>query len=99
VPTFGRDTIRHFHNNVSKLKKFAGHDFEDVLQCAIPCFEDLLPEPHNTIVLDLLWDFSTYHAYAKLRLQTDSTIFTFRLATRYIGQSLRRFYKVTCAAL
>ena len=32
VPTFGRDTIRQFANNISKLKKLAACDFEDILQ-------------------------------------------------------------------
>lgn len=32
VPTFGRFTIRRFHNNVSKMKKLAARDFEDILQ-------------------------------------------------------------------
>lgn len=32
VPTFGRDTIRRFHTNVSALTKLAARDFEDILQ-------------------------------------------------------------------
>jgi hypothetical protein len=32
VPTFGRDTIRKFAANSSKMKKMAAHDFEDLLQ-------------------------------------------------------------------
>ena len=32
VPTFGRDTIRQFANNISELKKLAARDFEDILQ-------------------------------------------------------------------
>lgn len=32
MPTFGRDTIRKFSNNVSSMKHFAARDFEDVLQ-------------------------------------------------------------------
>jgi hypothetical protein len=32
MPTFGRDTIRKFCNNVSGMKKLAGRDFEDLLQ-------------------------------------------------------------------
>jgi hypothetical protein len=32
VPTFGRDTIRHFSSNISELKKLAARDFEDILQ-------------------------------------------------------------------
>lgn len=32
VPTFGRATIRTFHNNVSSMKKLAARDYEDQLQ-------------------------------------------------------------------
>ena len=35
VPTFGRDTIRRFHKNVSGLKRLAARDFEDILQVSI----------------------------------------------------------------
>jgi hypothetical protein len=35
VPTFGRDTIRRFSNNVSEMKKLAARDFEDLLQVRI----------------------------------------------------------------
>lgn len=35
VPTFGRDTIRCFTNNVSEMKQLAARDYEDLLQvCA-----------------------------------------------------------------
>jgi hypothetical protein len=32
VPTFGRGTIRKFTSNASAMKRFAAHDFEDLLQ-------------------------------------------------------------------
>jgi hypothetical protein len=32
IPTYGRDTIRRFANNVSEMKKLAARDFEDMLQ-------------------------------------------------------------------
>jgi len=35
VPTFGQDTIRRFHKNVSELKRLAARDFEDVLQVSV----------------------------------------------------------------
>ena len=35
VPTFGRFTIRRFHNNVSEMKKLAARDFEDILQVRV----------------------------------------------------------------
>lgn len=67
-----------------------------VNQCAMPVFEHLLPDPHNKIVLDLLFDLATWHAYAKLRLHTTSTVETFREVTKSLGITLRHFRKVTC---
>ena len=32
VPTFGQDTIHHFRENCSELKKMTARDFEDLLQ-------------------------------------------------------------------
>ncbi len=32
VPTFGRNTIRRFSNNISGMKKLAAWNFEDILQ-------------------------------------------------------------------
>ena len=36
MPTFGRDTIRRFTNNVSEMKQLAARDFEDLLQVRGP---------------------------------------------------------------
>ncbi|KAL0059921.1 hypothetical protein AAF712_013268, partial [Marasmius tenuissimus] len=98
VPTFDNGTIRRFVNNVTLMKKFAFRDFEDVIQCAIPCFEGLLPEPHNKDLLDLLWDFNVLMAYASLGLHTDSTVATLDSTITELGKSLRRFANTTCAA-
>lgn len=35
VPTFGRDSIRRFTNNVSELKKLGARDYENLLQVSI----------------------------------------------------------------
>lgn len=32
IPTFGKDTIRKFSNNVSETKQLAARDYEDILQ-------------------------------------------------------------------
>ncbi|KAK1225782.1 hypothetical protein PQX77_011262 [Marasmius sp. AFHP31] len=94
VPTYGRNTIRRFHNNVSQMKKLAARDFEDILQCAMPCFEGLFDDPVvDNMVQDLLFDLATWHAYAKLRLHTDSTVVSFEDATSTLGKSLRKFAK------
>ena len=36
------------------------------LKCAIPVFEGLLPEVHDKIVMDLLFELATWHFLAKL---------------------------------
>lgn len=32
IPTFGRDSIRKFRNNVSEMKRLGARDFENLLQ-------------------------------------------------------------------
>ncbi|KAH7917181.1 hypothetical protein BV22DRAFT_1052620, partial [Leucogyrophana mollusca] len=98
VPTFGRDTIRKFASNTSEMKKMAARNFEDLLQCAIPVFDALLPEPHNSHVLTLLFTCAHWHALAKLRMHTDETLDLLDSVTAAIGQQLRHFEKHTCAA-
>ncbi|KAK0479044.1 hypothetical protein EDD18DRAFT_1312527 [Armillaria luteobubalina] len=73
VPTFGHLTIRKFSNDVSGQKKLAARDYEDLLQCSIPCFDGLFPEEDNHIVIDTLFDFAMWHALAKSRMHTDSS--------------------------
>jgi hypothetical protein len=67
-------------------------------QCAIAVFEGLLPEPHNRIVMDLLFELATWHALAKLRLHTETTLRFLDNSTTRLGQYLRRFQSETCAA-
>ncbi|KAH7904570.1 hypothetical protein BJ138DRAFT_1018968 [Hygrophoropsis aurantiaca] len=98
VPTFGADTIRRFSRNSSEMKKMAARDFEDLLQCAIPVFAGLLPEPHNAHILQLLFSLAHWHALAKLRLHTDETLEFLDHATASLGQSLRFFSQNTCPA-
>ena len=64
----------------------------------MPVFESLLPEPHNTLVLDLLFVLCTWHACAKLRLHTTTTVNYLKEATHALGFLLRKFAKKTCSA-
>ncbi|KAJ8691002.1 hypothetical protein PTI98_010618 [Pleurotus ostreatus] len=82
VPTFGRGVPRE--------------GFEDLLQCSIPAFEGLLPAPHDKVVIDLLFTLSTWHALAKLRLHTDSTLQLLQDATIDMGNLLRKFSDTVC---
>ncbi|KAF9555172.1 hypothetical protein CPC08DRAFT_643236, partial [Agrocybe pediades] len=98
VSTFGRSTIRRFSNNASGMKKLAARDFEDLLQCAIPVFEGLLPTTqHNELILDLIFVMCTWHALAKLRLHTASTLNGLQESTRSLGQLLRDFSRKVCS--
>ncbi|KAG6906099.1 hypothetical protein DXG01_015940 [Tephrocybe rancida] len=97
IPTFGCDTIRKFSNDTAAMKKLAACDYEDILQCAIPTFEGLLPEPHNTILIKLLFELATWHGLAKLKMHTDSTLQDLDSSLTRLGNDLRHFKKVTCA--
>jgi hypothetical protein len=65
-------------------------------QCAIPVFEGLLPEPHNTIVMRLLFLCGYWHALAKLRMHTDSTLAILQDVTKTLGAQFRKFTSETC---
>ncbi|KAG8914468.1 hypothetical protein FRC02_004978 [Tulasnella sp. 418] len=80
------------------MKNFAARNFENVLQCIIPCFEGLLPEPHNTNILRLLYIIARWHGLAKLRLHTESTLHLLDLTTTALGREIRHFASQTCLA-
>jgi hypothetical protein len=60
--------------------------------------ENLLPSPHNEILLDTLFVLASWHACAKLRLHTDDTLTFLELTTTTLGTLLRHFVRVTCSA-
>jgi hypothetical protein len=67
-------------------------------KCAIPVFDGLLPDPHNTEVLRLLFTLAHWHALAKLRLHNDFTLDILDSETGALGQQLRDFNNTTCSA-
>ncbi|RDB26818.1 hypothetical protein Hypma_005389 [Hypsizygus marmoreus] len=97
VPTFGRDTIRRFSSNASDLSHMAARDYEDFLQCAIPVFEGLFPEPHNSQFLGLMFSFAHWHGLAKLRMHSDPTLDLLDKATTVLGNELRLFLAISMA--
>ncbi|KIM78572.1 hypothetical protein PILCRDRAFT_11038 [Piloderma croceum F 1598] len=99
VPSFGRDTIRRFAKNMSELKRLTAHNFEDLLQCAIPVFDGLFPEPHNSAILHLLFVCAQWHGLAKLRLHTDQTLALLDDATVEIGNKFHSFTKKDVSSL
>ena len=63
----------------------------------MPCFEGILPAPHNKIVLDLLFDLAAWHGYAKLRLHTEKTLAFFDKAIDSLRRSVGKFQETTCS--
>jgi hypothetical protein len=47
-------------------------------------------------VAELLFELATWHAFAKLRLHTESTLQSFEVSTSELGRILRRFRATTC---
>jgi hypothetical protein len=67
-----------------------------LFQCSIPAFENLLPEPHNGVVLKLLFICAQWHALAKLRMHHDLTLALLEHTTTLLGAQMRLFYRDTC---
>lgn len=62
----------------------------------IPCLEGLLPEPHNTAVLDLIFLLATWLSLAAMNIHTDSSLRLLDITTTALGAGLRHFVGVTC---
>ncbi|TEB23585.1 hypothetical protein FA13DRAFT_1571092, partial [Coprinellus micaceus] len=97
IPAFGRDTIRRFRHDVSAMKQLGARDFEDLLQCAPAAFEGLFPPGHDDRVQDLLFTLALWHALAKLRMHTDSSLELLDSWTSLLGEAARTFVKLTCS--
>lgn len=69
-----------------------------VTQCALPVLDGLLPSPHNETILDLVFVMGCWHAYAKLRIHTESTLTSFEHITKDLGTLIRYFATTTCEA-
>lgn len=67
-------------------------------KCAIPVFEGLLPEPHNSAILRLLFVCAHWHGLAKLRMHTDLTLDIMDDVTTEMGVEFRAFSTMTCSA-
>ena len=65
-------------------------------QCAIPVFEGLLPPEHDRIVHTMLFELATWHALAKLRVHTETTVFALENSTIRLGECVRKFAKDVC---
>ena len=65
-------------------------------QCCIPCFEQLLPAPHDNTIADLLYVATYWHSLAKLRLHSETTLNILDNVTIILAKLLRHFAQVTC---
>lgn len=60
-------------------------------------FDGLFPDKgHNKEVLDLLFALADWHALAKLRLHTDTSLNHLQSATTILGSRLRHFVRHVC---
>ncbi|KAG8733120.1 hypothetical protein FRC10_000416 [Ceratobasidium sp. 414] len=98
ITSFPPDTIHAFSQDVSEMRQLAGRDYEDILQCCHACFEGLFPAEHDTDISVLIFTVAQWHALAKLRMHTTSTIKALDNQTIKLGQRMRRFQQSTAAA-
>jgi hypothetical protein len=62
----------------------------------MPVFEGLLPPCHNEIVLNLLFELATWHAFARLWVHTDGTLDMFQVSTKSLMAAVWQFIWDTC---
>jgi hypothetical protein len=55
-----------------------------------------MDDTDNKIVTDLIFLLATWHAYAKLRLHTESTLTKLETVSTSLCQALKKFANVTC---
>ena len=66
------------------------------LQCSIPVFDGLLPKEVDIVLRDLLFTLAAWHAFAKLRTHTETTLDLFEKQARNLGSQLRFFRDEIC---
>jgi hypothetical protein len=67
-------------------------------ECAIPVFEGLFPPEHDRALQSLLYRFAQWHALAKLRMHSESTVTFLEETFKKLAQKLRKFQRDTCSA-
>jgi hypothetical protein len=65
-------------------------------QCCIPVFDCLLPKPHNTTILKLLFTMAHWHGLAKLRMHSDLTLDIMDCITSAVSQQFWDFKAKVC---
>ncbi|KAI0749293.1 hypothetical protein C8Q80DRAFT_1100762 [Daedaleopsis nitida] len=97
MPKWGRDRIRRFYEDASTRKRMAAHDYEAYLIVIIPVIEGLLPLEDDSIVANMLFELSNWHALAKLCMHHEVTLRNMELATSHMYEAIRKFASTTCA--
>lgn len=72
------------------------HFGANLLQCAIPCFEGLLPSPDDERISALLYVMAYWHSLAKMRMHTESSVKLLDAVYTAMGSHLRHFEQVIC---
>ena len=66
------------------------------IKCSIPVFDGLFPEPHNKVVMELLFTMAHWHGLAKLRMHHDLILDKLDKLTEVLCARLRDFSQKTC---
>jgi hypothetical protein len=64
----------------------------------MPVFEGLFPADRDALIQTLLYRFVQWHALAKLRLHSETTLTVFDETFKKLSRQLRKFRDLTCAA-
>lgn len=59
-------------------------------------FDGLFPEPHNGVIMRLLFSCSHWHGLAKLRLHSDLSLDILDEVTTDLGKEFRHFQQAIC---
>lgn len=63
----------------------------------MPVFEGLFPAGHEEVVQSLLFRFAQWHALAKLRIHSETTLSVLDETFQCLSRQLRKFRDFTCA--
>jgi hypothetical protein len=83
---------------ISVFYRYLDNMLTPFIQCAIPVFEGLFPAQHDVVVQSLLYRFAQWHALAKLRTHSDSTLGFLHETFKKLARQLRNFRDFTCVA-
>jgi hypothetical protein len=62
----------------------------------MPVFEGLFPRDHDAIVQSLLYQFAQWHALAKLRIHSETTLSLLDTTFKRLSHQLHNFRNFTC---